>query len=95
MHRLDGNLSALHELLLDSEALKQTLVEHGISTDQTRLDPAWLASVKCARRHRCHPKWPGPHFVNSPTPLPPGAPTTPHGGFPGIAHPNLPSTPIR
>ncbi|WP_290650738.1 DUF3087 domain-containing protein [Aquisalimonas sp.] len=51
MHRLEGNLTALHELLLESEALKRKLVEHGISTDQTRLDPAWLESVKRACSH--------------------------------------------
>lgn len=49
MHRLDGNTSALGELTRESEQHRQKMEELGISSDQFRLDPGWLESVKRIR----------------------------------------------
>ncbi|MGR3889444.1 DUF3087 domain-containing protein [Pseudomonas sp. 1152_12] len=46
MHELDANSSAQAQLVGEMEAHKAKMQALGIDTEQTRLDPAWLDSVK-------------------------------------------------
>jgi hypothetical protein len=48
MHQLDGNSSALNQTLRDSEKHKACMLELAMDTEQSRLDPAWLATLKQA-----------------------------------------------
>lgn len=48
MHQLDGNSSALNQTLRDSEKHKACMVELGMDTELSRLDPAWLAALQPA-----------------------------------------------
>lgn len=48
MHELDANSSAQAQLVGEIEAHKAKMEALGIDTDQTRLDPAWLESLKGA-----------------------------------------------
>ncbi|RFA25567.1 hypothetical protein CAI21_18755 [Alkalilimnicola ehrlichii] len=77
MYRLDGNLSALDDLLPEREALKQQMSEHNIPTEQTRLDPAWFDSIKNAPKQ--NGLWPFSHArksrsITEVSRLPPGWP---------------------
>ncbi|GGC91065.1 DUF3087 family protein [Halopseudomonas salina] len=46
MHRLDGHPQAADELSGPLEKHRQAMLETGLSIDQYRLDPAWLASLQ-------------------------------------------------
>ena len=48
MHELDANSSAQAQLVGEIEAHKAKMEALGIDTDQPRLDPAWLESLKGA-----------------------------------------------
>ena len=48
MHELDANSSAQAQLVGEIEAHKAKMQALGIATEQTRLDPAWLDSLKSA-----------------------------------------------
>ena len=48
MHALDANSSAQAQLTAEVEAHKAKMRALGIETEQTRLDPAWLESIKAA-----------------------------------------------
>lgn len=48
MHALDANSSAQAQLVGEMDAHKAKMEALGIETEQTRLDPAWLAAVKSA-----------------------------------------------
>ena len=48
MHELDANSSAQAQLVGEVEAHKAKMEALGIDTDQPRLDPAWLDSLKGA-----------------------------------------------
>lgn len=48
MHELDANSSAQAQLVGEIEAHKAKMEALGIDTDQPRLDPAWLDSLKGA-----------------------------------------------
>lgn len=48
MHQLDGNSSALSQMVHEIEQHKTRMEALGMDTDQYRLDPAWLESVKKA-----------------------------------------------
>ncbi|WP_350614865.1 DUF3087 family protein [Pseudomonas sp. HY7a-MNA-CIBAN-0227] len=48
MHALDANSSAQAQLVGEMDAHKAKMQALGIETEQTRLDPAWLAAVKNA-----------------------------------------------
>lgn len=45
MHRLDGHPQAADDLSGQMEKHRQAMLEMGLSTDQYRLDPGWLASL--------------------------------------------------
>lgn len=46
MHRLDGHPQAADDLSGQMEKHRQAMLEMGLSIDQYRLDPAWLASLQ-------------------------------------------------
>jgi hypothetical protein len=46
MHELDGNSSDHGQLWREAEAHKERMQTLGLDTEQTRLDPAWLESLK-------------------------------------------------
>ena len=46
MHELDGNASDHAQLHREVEAHKARMEALGLDTDQTRLDPAWLETLK-------------------------------------------------
>jgi len=46
MHELDGNSSDQGQARAEIERHRQRMEEAGVDTEQTRLDPAWLESVK-------------------------------------------------
>jgi len=48
MHALDANSSAQAQLLGEIDAHQAKMQSLGINTEQTRLDPAWLDSLKSA-----------------------------------------------
>ena len=48
MHELDANSSAQAQMVGEIEAHKAKMQALGIATEQTRLDPAWLDSLKSA-----------------------------------------------
>jgi hypothetical protein len=48
MHQLDGNSSALNQTLRDSEKHKACMLALAMDTEVSRLDPAWLATLKQA-----------------------------------------------
>jgi hypothetical protein len=48
MHELEANSSAQVQLVAEVEAHKARMQALGIDTEQTRLDPAWLATLKTA-----------------------------------------------
>ncbi|MCJ7958279.1 MAG: DUF3087 domain-containing protein [Pseudomonas sp.] len=48
MHALDANSSAQAQLLGEIDAHQAKMQALGINTEQTRLDPAWLDSLKSA-----------------------------------------------
>ncbi|MFY0728811.1 DUF3087 domain-containing protein [Pseudomonas sp. NFX15] len=50
MHQLDGNSSDHTQLSHEMEQHKQRMQALNIDTEQTRLDPAWLAAVKPSSR---------------------------------------------
>lgn len=50
MHQLDGNSSDHTQLSHEMEQHKQRMHTLNIDTEQTRLDPAWLAAVKPSSR---------------------------------------------
>jgi hypothetical protein len=49
MHQLDGNSSDHGQLSREMEQHKARMAALGIDTEQTRLDPLWIESVKQAR----------------------------------------------
>ena len=50
MHQLDGNSSDHGQLNREMEQHKARMEALGIDTEQTRLDPAWIETVKQASR---------------------------------------------
>lgn len=46
MHQLDGNSSALSQMVRDIDQHKECMAALAIDTDQYRLNPAWLEAVK-------------------------------------------------
>ena len=48
MHELDANSSAQAQLVGEIDAHKAKMHAMGIDTEQTRLDPAWLETLKSA-----------------------------------------------
>ena len=48
MHQLDGNSSALNQVLRESEQHKECMAALAMDTEQYRLNPEWLAAVKKA-----------------------------------------------
>jgi len=46
MYQLDANSSALSQMVLEIDLHKARLEALGIDTEQTRLDPAWIETVK-------------------------------------------------
>lgn len=48
MHQLDGNSSGLSQMIHEIDAHLARMQALGLDSEQTRLDPAWLAAV---RRH--------------------------------------------
>jgi len=48
MHELEANSSAQVQLVAEVKAHKARMQALGIDTEQTRLDPAWLAALKTA-----------------------------------------------
>lgn len=46
MHRLDGNTSALEELVAEREQLLETLQQQGIEPEQYQLRSEWLESLR-------------------------------------------------
>lgn len=48
MHQLDGNSSALSQMVHEIDQHKACMEALGMDTDQFRLDPAWLEAVKKA-----------------------------------------------
>ncbi|MCM2331245.1 Protein of unknown function [Geopseudomonas sagittaria] len=48
MHQLDGNSSALSQMVREIDEHRARMEALGLDTDQPRLDPAWLAAVKQA-----------------------------------------------
>lgn len=46
MHQLDGNSSALSQLVREIDQHRERMAALGMDTDQQRLDPAWLEAVK-------------------------------------------------
>lgn len=46
MHRLDGNTSALEDLVAEREQLLETLQQQGIEPEQYQLRSEWLEAVK-------------------------------------------------
>lgn len=46
MHQLDGNSSSLNQMLQDVEEHQERMRAQQLDTDQTRLDPSWLAALK-------------------------------------------------
>src|SRR5471032_507195 len=49
MHQLDGNSSDHSQLIREADQHKARMEALGIETEQTRLDPAWLAALKSTR----------------------------------------------
>lgn len=48
MHQLDGNSSALSQMVREIDEHRASMEALGMDTDQQRLDPAWLEAVKQA-----------------------------------------------
>ncbi|MNC29004.1 hypothetical protein D3C75_772370 [compost metagenome] len=46
MHQLDGNSSALSQMVREIDEHRVAMEALGMDTDQPRLDPAWLEAVK-------------------------------------------------
>jgi hypothetical protein len=46
MHQLDGNSSSLNQMRQDVEEHQERMRAQQLDTDQTRLDPSWLAALK-------------------------------------------------
>ncbi|MNZ38019.1 hypothetical protein D3C78_554830 [compost metagenome] len=46
MHQLDGNSSALSQMVREIDEHRARMEALGMDTDQPRLDPAWLEAVK-------------------------------------------------
>lgn len=46
MHQLDGNSSALSQMVREIDEHRARMEALGLDTDQQRLDPAWLEAVK-------------------------------------------------
>ena len=45
MYRLDGNSSALSDMVRQIDKHRERMLAHGLEPEQQRLDPAWLATV--------------------------------------------------
>ncbi|MGB7386832.1 MAG: DUF3087 family protein [Pseudomonas neustonica] len=50
MHRLDGNTSALEDLVAEREQLAQAMQTQGLASDCYQLHSEWLESVKASAR---------------------------------------------
>ena len=46
MHQLDGNSSALSQMVHEIDRHREQMEAQGLDLDQSRLDPAWLAALK-------------------------------------------------
>ncbi|EZQ19707.1 DUF3087 domain-containing protein [Halopseudomonas sp. SMJS2] len=45
MYRLDGNTSALSDMVRQVDEHRERMLAHGLTPEQERLDPAWLSAV--------------------------------------------------
>lgn len=52
MHQLDGNSSALSQMIAEINRHKASMAALGMDTEQNQLDPAWLDTVKKASAAR-------------------------------------------
>ena len=52
MHQLDANSSSLSQMVREIDEHRERMESLGLDTDQQRLDPAWLTSVKEAAKTR-------------------------------------------
>ena len=52
MHHLDGNSSALSQMIAEINRHKESMAALGMDTEQSQLDPAWLETVKKANAAR-------------------------------------------
>lgn len=52
MHQLDGNSSALSQMIAEINRHKASMAALGMDTEQNQLDPAWLETVKKASAAR-------------------------------------------
>lgn len=52
MHQLDGNSSALSQMLAEIDRHKQAMAALEMDTEQKQMDPAWLETVKKANAAR-------------------------------------------
>lgn len=48
MHQLDGNSSALSQMVREIDAHRERMLALGLDTEQTRLDPIWIETLKKA-----------------------------------------------
>ncbi|MNP72697.1 hypothetical protein D3C76_1693050 [compost metagenome] len=46
MHQLDGNTSSLSQMVHEMDQHKANMEAQGLETEQTRLNPEWIAVVK-------------------------------------------------
>lgn len=46
MHQLDGNSSELSQLVREIDAHREAMLARGLDPEQSRLDPAWLETLK-------------------------------------------------
>ncbi len=52
MHQLDGNTSALSQMMAEINRHKASMAALGMDTEQKQMDPAWLETVKKANAAR-------------------------------------------
>jgi len=52
MHQLDGNTSALSQMMAEINQHKASMAALGMDTEQNQMDPAWLETVKKANAAR-------------------------------------------
>lgn len=48
MYQLDGNSSGLSQMVREIDAHRERMLALGLDTEQTRLDPAWIETLKKA-----------------------------------------------
>jgi hypothetical protein len=52
MHQLDGNSSALSQMVAEINQHKEAMEALGMNTEQNQMNPAWLVAVKNANAAR-------------------------------------------